>query len=76
MIFNPLSAWADEPVNVNLVSAEVLADALAGVGLAKDYRIIEYREAREPFERIDDLAVVRGTGQVTVEKNRDVIRLQ
>ena len=75
MIFNPLSAWADEPVNVNLVSAEVLADALAGVGLAKAYRIIEYREAREAFERIDDLAEVSGTGQVTVEKNRDVTRL-
>ena len=75
-VLNPLSAWADEPVNVNLASAEVLADTLEGVGLAKAYRIIEYREAHGPFEHIDELAAVRGIGQATVEKNRDVIRLQ
>lgn len=76
VVLNPLSAWADEPVNVNLASAEVLADALERVGLAKAYRIIEYREAHGPFEHIDELAAVRGIGQATVEKNRDVIRLQ
>ena len=72
MALNPLSAWADEPVNVNLASAEVLADALEGVGLAKACRIMEYREAHGPVEPGDELAAVPGFGLATVEKNRDV----
>ena len=44
--------------------------------MARASRIIEYREAYEPFEHIDEMATVRGIGQATVEKNRDVIRLQ
>jgi len=67
---------AEQPVNINLASAEVLAEALDGVGLAKAYRIIEYREAHGPFEHVDELAAVQGIGEATVEKNRDVIRLQ
>ena len=69
-------ATAAEPVNINLASAEVLAEALQGVGEAKALRIIEYREAHGPFEYIEELAAVRGIGLDTVEKNRDVIRLQ
>jgi competence protein ComEA len=69
-------ATAAEPVNINLASAEVLAEALQGVGEAKALRIIEYREAHGPFEHIEELAAVRGIGLDTVEKNRDVIRLQ
>ena len=72
---NPL-AWAGEPVNINLASAEVIAEALNGVGLAKANRIVEYREAYGPFEHVDELAAVRGIGQATVEKNRDAILLR
>ena len=72
----PLASWATEPVNINLASAEVLAEALQGVGLAKAHRIIEYREAHGPFEHVDELAAVQGIGLATVEKNRGVIRLQ
>ena len=73
---NPFVSWASEPVNINLASAEVLAESLQGVGLAKAHRIVEYREAHRPFEHIDELAAVQGIGSATVEKNRDVIRLQ
>lgn len=69
-------ATADEPVNINLANAEVLADALHGVGIKKAERIIEYREAHGPFEHVEELAAVRGIGLDTVEKNRDIIRLQ
>jgi competence protein ComEA len=71
-----LAATAGEPVNINVASAEVLAEALHGVGEKKAIRIIEYREAHGPFEDIEELAAVRGIGLDTVEKNRDVIRLQ
>ncbi len=73
---SPLASGASEPVNINLASAEVLAETLQGVGLAKAHRIVEYREAHGPFEHIDELAAVQGIGSVTVEKNRSVIRLQ
>ena len=69
VVLNPLSAWADEPVNVNLASAEVLADTLEGVGLAKAYRIIEYREAHGPFEHIEELAAVRASGRRLLRKS-------
>ncbi len=72
----PLTSLAETPVNINLATAESLADALEGVGLAKAYRIIEYREAYGPFEQIDELAAVQGIGQATIDKNRDAIRLQ
>ena len=65
-----------EPVNINLASAEAIAEALSGVGLAKANRIVEYREAYGPFEHVDELAAVRGIGQATVEKNRDAILLR
>jgi competence protein ComEA len=73
---SPFASWASAPVNINLASAEVLAESLQGVGIAKAHRIVEYREAHGPFEHIDELAAVQGIGSTTVEKNRSVIRLQ
>jgi len=68
LVLSPPIALAEQPVNINLASAEVLAEALDGVGLAKAYRIIEYREAHGPFEHVDELAAVQGIGEATVEK--------
>ena len=73
---SPFISWASEPVNINLVRLEVLAESLQGVDLANAHRIIEYREAHGPFEHIDELAALQGIGSATVEKNRSVIRLQ
>jgi len=73
---SPFVSWASEPVNINLASAEVLAESLQGVGLANAHRIVEYREAHGPLEHIDELAASQGIGPATLEKNRSVIRLQ
>ena len=73
---SPFISWASEPVNINLVRLEVLAESLQGEGLANAHRIIEYREAHGPFEHINELAAVQGIGSATVGKNRSVIRLQ
>jgi competence protein ComEA len=64
------------PVNVNTASAEQLAESLKGVGVAKAYRIVEYREAHGPFEVVDELGEVKGIGAAIVDKNRDIIILQ
>jgi len=66
---NASTALGGEAVNINLASAEVLAEALTGVGMmAKAFRIVEYREAHGPFESIEELAEVKGIGAGTVEK--------
>jgi len=70
------AAIAAEPVDVNTATAEQLAEALNGVGEAKAEAIIEYREANGPFEDIDELINVRGIGMATVDKNREMIRLE
>ena len=72
---NPLAS-AGEPVNINLASAEAIAQALSGVGLAKANRIVEYLEAYGPFEHVDELSAVWGIGQAKVEKKRDAIFLR
>ena len=63
-------------VNINTASAEALANALNGVGIAKAYRIVEYREAHGPFEAVDELTEVKGIGDALVTRNRDLILLQ
>ena len=72
---HPLAS-VGEPVNINLVSAEAISKLLSGVGLAKANWIMENREAYGPFERVDELAVVRGIGPATVEENCDAILLR
>lgn len=70
------AALAAEPVDVNTASAEQLAEALNGVGEAKAEAIVAYREANGPFKHIDELINVRGIGMATVDKNRDMIRIE
>ena len=65
-VLNPLVALAEGPAKITIASAEVLAEALKGVGLAKAGRIIEYREAHGSFEYVDELSSVQSIGQATV----------
>lgn len=69
------AAFAAEPVDVNTATAEQLAEALNGVGQAKAEAIVAYREANGPFTHIDELINVRGIGMATVDKNRDLLRI-
>lgn len=71
----PLFA-GEATVNINTASAEMLSQALSGVGIAKAQRIVEYREAHGPFESVDELAEVNGIGPATVERNREAITLE
>ena len=73
---SPFVIWALEPVNINLVSTEILAESSLSVGLLKANRIVEYREAHGPFEYIDELAALQGIGSAAVEKTCSVIRLK
>jgi len=70
------AALAAEPVDVNTATAEQLAEALNGVGESKAQAIVAYREANGPFTHIDELINVRGIGMATVDKNRELLRLE
>ncbi len=70
-----IPAFAGQPVNVNSADAATLAASLDGVGPAKAAAIVEYREANGAFKSADELAMVKGIGLATIERNRDYIRV-
>lgn len=74
MLLLPLYALAG-PVNVNTADAETIAAELNGVGLSKARAIVEYREKHGPFKSPDDLSLVKGIGERTVDRNRADIRV-
>jgi len=64
----PAKAKAEGKVNINEASKAELMK-LAGVGAGSAQKIIEYREARGPFKKAQDLEKVDGIGKGVVEKN-------
>ena len=70
----PIAVYAG-PVNVNTADAETISAELKGVGLAKARAIVEYRKKHGPFRSPDDLSLVKGIGERTVEMNRADIRV-
>ncbi len=69
----PMLAFAG-PVDVNTADAETISEALKGVGLSKAKAIVEYRKKHGPFRSADDLSLVKGIGERTVELNRADIK--
>ena len=61
------------PVNVNTADAEAISEALKGVGLSKAQAIVDYRQKHGPFKSAEDLSLVKGIGERTVELNHDDI---
>jgi competence protein ComEA len=61
---------AAETVDINRASAEQLAAAIEGVGQARAEAIVSYRDAHGPFRSVDDLTLVQGIGQRTLDANR------
>ena len=70
----PLLAFAGQ-VNINTANAETISAELNGIGLSKAEAIVEYRKKHGPFKSVDDLSLVKGIGEKTVEKNRRDIRV-
>jgi competence protein ComEA len=66
-----LEAAAAGAVDINAANASELAAALVGVGQSKAEAIVDYRDANGPFKSVDDLALVKGIGAATIDRNRD-----
>ena len=69
------TAVAGETVNINTADAGTIDRVLVNVGPAKAQAIIDYRKANGAFRSAEQLALVKGIGLKTVEKNRDRIVL-
>ena len=70
----PMLALAG-PVDVNTADAETISTELKGIGLSKARAIVEYRKKHGPFRSADDLSLVKGIGERTVELNRSDIKV-
>jgi competence protein ComEA len=69
------SAHATEKVNINTATAAELDRVLVNIGPAKAQAIVDHRQANGPFKSVEELALVKGIGLKTVERNRDLIEL-
>ena len=67
------SAIAGETVNINTADAATLDRVLVNIGPAKAQAIVDYRRANGAFRSPEQLAMVKGVGLKTVERNRDRI---
>ena len=67
------SAFAAEKVNINSADAATLDRVLVNIGPSKAEAIVAHRKANGPFRSAEQLALVKGIGLKTVEKNRDLI---
>lgn len=67
------SAFAEEKVNINTADAATIDRVLVNVGPSKAEAIVEYRKQNGAFKSAEQLAMVKGIGLKTVEKNRDRI---
>lgn len=67
------SAFAADKVNINTADAATLDRVLLNIGPAKAEAIVAHRKANGAFRSAEQLAMVKGIGLKTVEKNRDRI---
>ena len=67
------SAFAAETVNLNTADAATIDRVLLNVGPAKAQAIVDYRKQHGAFHSAEELAMVKGIGLKTVEKNHDRI---
>ncbi|MCH8334916.1 MAG: ComEA family DNA-binding protein [Proteobacteria bacterium] len=74
-VASPLAAFAG-PVNINTADAATISAELQGVGMSKAQAIVDYRKNHGPFKSLEDLTLVKGIGDRTVEINRANILLK
>lgn len=71
----PLVAFGG-PVDINTADAATISAELKGIGPSKARAIIEYRKKHGPFKNPEDLSLVKGIGDRTVELNLANIRVK
>jgi competence protein ComEA len=74
LLFSALSLHA-EPVNINTADAKTISTSLKGIGIVKAQAVIDYRNEHGSFTNINNLSMVKGIGDKTIEKNKKDILL-
>jgi len=69
---SPFSGDQAGPININTATAEQLT-VLPRVGPVMAGRIVAYRETHGPFRKIEDIKRVKGIGDATFERLKDLI---
>lgn len=64
------------PIDLNRADAATLARGLVGIGPAKAQAIVAYRQQHGSFKSVDELALVKGIGPRTLERNRSRLRVK
>ncbi|HHJ14021.1 MAG TPA: helix-hairpin-helix domain-containing protein, partial [Gammaproteobacteria bacterium] len=64
------------PVNINKASAEQIADALKGIGMAKATAIVEYRKKNGKFKKPEDIVKVKGVGPAIFAKIKKDVKVK
>jgi len=61
-------------ININTATVEEL-QALPGVGPTIAQRIVEYRQAYGPFQKVEDLLNIKGIGEKKLEKIKPLVEV-
>lgn len=65
----------DTRMNLNTATKEELM-TLPGIGEVLAQRILDFRESYGPFQSVDDLDMVEGIGQKTIDKLRERVTVE
>lgn len=71
----PEKATAPAQININSATAKDF-ETLQGIGPHLAQRIVDYRDQKGPFSKLEDLTKVSGIGSKTLERLRPQITLQ
>jgi len=66
---------AVDKVNINTADKAALS-SLPGIGPAIAGRIIEYREKNGPFKNVEEITKIKGIGEKTFQKIKDLITIK
>ena len=67
--------YGDGVINLNIATAREM-ETLPGIGPTRAQAIVEFREGVGGFNKVDDLLLVPGIGQATLDKIRDRVRVR
>ncbi|RMH05866.1 MAG: ComEA family DNA-binding protein [Nitrospirae bacterium] len=71
----PSLAAAEKQLDLNTATVKAL-QALPGIGQTLAKRIVDYRDAFGPFKSVEELRQVKGIGDRTLAKIRDLVTVR